>query len=570
MRHSSAIVFSILLPHLRPSYLVSAKPGRLPQYSTDADNNVINNYNERYTVSLTVAGTQVNAILDTGSTDMWVAPPNGLKDQVDETGAFATIFYGDGSAFVNGSVELGDVEIAGNSIPHQAFINVLNSVGQDSDFSNGIFGLVGLGFDGPSGSIPSSLTQNGLNGTDVGKAVLTSIFAQNPTNGQFFSLSLSRVGDVDDSADASLTISGFDPKYAAVAESPLLFQFPYQSGRWGIVSDGIWANNEQIRWKSFSESLQSLEQNAVLLDTGTTNFLVPAEVRDAIYSSVPGALVSRNSSIPNLKFSEDQDTWVLPCKAIVNLTTRFAGQDFPIHPLDLSDIVTLTTPNGKQYTACLGSITNGGPILGPGLDALYGDSFLRNVYSVFSFGDGPTPPHVQLLADTVINQAAADFIKVRVEQLENGFPELGPADLIRLFDGPNAIIGGFPSITDASPSGSANSDDMAGAGPSSSNSTCVPGLGSDLSELSTESSKNSVNLADSKWGPAIVGLLAANLVILLVVAFFSVMNYVRNGRTTGVSKAADARYVPVKLKEDSTFVPARTSYEEHGQERYSD
>jgi hypothetical protein len=108
-------------------------------------------------------------------------------------------------------------------------IKLSQSAGEESD----IFGLVGLGFDGPNGTIPSALTNAGFNGTEIGKSVLTSIYDQDVTKGQFFSLSLSRFGDVEDTADASLVINGFDDKYASVQFAPLLPQFPVNSGAWG-------------------------------------------------------------------------------------------------------------------------------------------------------------------------------------------------------------------------------------------------------------------------------------------------------------------------------------------------
>lgn len=184
--------------------------------------------------------------------------------------------------------------------------------------ANGIFGLVGLGFDGPNGSIPSALTDAGYNGTDVGKAVLTSIYDQNPTAGRFFAFSLSRVGDVDDTADASLTISGYDEKYAAVQSAPALPQYPVNSGRWSVLASGVSVDGAAIPWTAYDTTTPS-GQTAVLFDTGTTNFLVPKQVcrpriflfasrcllcnqvRDAIYSAVPGAVLAPNSSIPNTK-----------------------------------------------------------------------------------------------------------------------------------------------------------------------------------------------------------------------------------------------------------------------------
>lgn len=152
------------------------------------------------------------------------------------------------------------------------------SVGEESDQDSGIFGLVGLGFDGPSGSIPAALTNAGFNGTELGKSVLTSIYDQDLTKGRFFSFSLSRVGDVEDTADASLVISGFDDKYASVQSAPLLPQFPVNSGAWGVLTDGISVGHISIPWTSFNKDVPA-GTSIALFDTGTTNFLVPAVVR---------------------------------------------------------------------------------------------------------------------------------------------------------------------------------------------------------------------------------------------------------------------------------------------------
>jgi hypothetical protein len=43
---------------------------------------------------------------------------------------------------------------------------------------------------------------------------------------------------------------------------------------------------------------------------------------------------------------------------------------------------TKVGPDGVKYTICVGAITNGGTITSGKTDALYGDSFLRNVYTV--------------------------------------------------------------------------------------------------------------------------------------------------------------------------------------------
>ncbi|KAJ6455982.1 hypothetical protein C8R47DRAFT_1203748 [Mycena vitilis] len=112
-----------------------------------------------------------------------VQPPGGLTGPYNNTGVPAILHYGDGTNFVNGTVGLGLVEIAGFTIPDQAFINAINaspflscafdfdpchqSLGQGADAAAGTFGLVGLGFDGPRDLIPAALTAKGKNGTEA-------------------------------------------------------------------------------------------------------------------------------------------------------------------------------------------------------------------------------------------------------------------------------------------------------------------------------------------------------------------------------------------------------------------
>ncbi|KAJ7103868.1 hypothetical protein C8R44DRAFT_808284 [Mycena epipterygia] len=106
------------------------------------------------------------------------------------------------------------------------------------------------------------------------------------------------------------------------------------------------------------------------------------EIRDRIYSAVPGAVLAKNSSLPNTHCSSDRDIWVVPCNTSVSFSAIFGGQPYPIHPLDLTDMYTKTSPGGVTYTVCVGSIINGGSITAGTTHSLYGDSFLRNVYTV--------------------------------------------------------------------------------------------------------------------------------------------------------------------------------------------
>ncbi|KAJ7098339.1 hypothetical protein C8R44DRAFT_358800 [Mycena epipterygia] len=157
-------------------------PSGLATESPRLWNDIINKFNNLY-INLTVADTTINDILDTGSTDMWVAPSDGIGS-FEDTGVPTTLHFGDRSTFVQGSIGLSEVEIAGFKIPVQAFLNVTQSSGFQFECSaEGICGLIGLGFDSPrSAVIPGALTGARKDAT-VGKSLLSSIFDQNPDKG---------------------------------------------------------------------------------------------------------------------------------------------------------------------------------------------------------------------------------------------------------------------------------------------------------------------------------------------------------------------------------------------------
>ncbi|KAJ6578623.1 hypothetical protein B0H10DRAFT_1963208 [Mycena sp. CBHHK59/15] len=207
-------------------WVVSAN-GR-DQQPPDLHDDIINQWNQRYTTSVTLAGQTVNMGLDTGSTDMWIAPLKGINS-FESTGVSHKITYG--SVYINGTIGLGTVEVAGHTIPKQAFINVTQmsltvhfvdsilrvgavqsggGIGASECVSSGVCGIFSLGFDSPTAGIEAVLTKAGQDGPAVGKPVLSSVFDMNPDKGRFFAVSFSRLGDEKDTADASLTVSEYD------------------------------------------------------------------------------------------------------------------------------------------------------------------------------------------------------------------------------------------------------------------------------------------------------------------------------------------------------------------------
>lgn len=81
-----------------------------------------------------------------------------------------------------------------------------------------------------------------------------------------------------------------------------------------------------------------------IFDTGFTMPQVPRSVSDAIYGRVQGAT-----------YDTTNGWWSIPCDQEVNLTFVFAGQNYPIHPLDTSSSdINTNAVNGIKM--CVGTV----------------------------------------------------------------------------------------------------------------------------------------------------------------------------------------------------------------------
>jgi hypothetical protein len=71
---------------------------------------------------------------------------------------------------------------------------------------------------------------------------------------------------------------------------------------------------------------------------------LPRAISDAIYGRVKGAI-----------FDTKHQWWTVPCGQYLNVSFNFAGQNYPIHPLDLvDDNLKLVDTTGQKV--CLGAV----------------------------------------------------------------------------------------------------------------------------------------------------------------------------------------------------------------------
>ncbi|KAJ7728100.1 aspartic peptidase domain-containing protein [Mycena metata] len=466
--------------------------------------NTLTGTQDRYATNITVSGQNFLVAIDTGSSDLWISPKSHLT--FTNSGINTSIVYA--TSAVNGTIGFASVQVGPYGFSPQAFlVSSPDQVGLGGILDESLDGLIGFGFDGTSESAITLAL--GKSDTTVGQPFLFNMFDSSPDQENFIAISLSRTDDLEGSADASFTINELDDTYAAVNTTPPIGITPPDGQRWMIPLDGITVNGNAVALTPSKVAQTPSGKMAVLLDTGTPTAGVPTELLNAIYGNIPRAL-----------YSASQKVWVVPCNTTAIVTLTFGGRPFPIHPLDLSTIQII-----EGVTVCTNAIAVFES--DTAFDALFGDTIMRNVYSVFNFGSAiaksPTRGSaIQLLSQTNATTAIADVTNVRMATLAASPPEGIPDSFQPLsFIQPPAV-----------------------------NAVALANGSSDESEEGQL----------QKWAPIVIGLLGANLVILLVLVAIGAVMCVKRGGKSG----ARVNYTPVQFSES---VPTAESCEE---KRYSD
>ncbi|KAI0078957.1 acid protease [Panus rudis PR-1116 ss-1] len=284
---------------------------------------------------------------DTGSSDLWVPnaqncsscagkntySSNTSTSSVQEPGTFS-IQYGDGST-VSGPIYRDIVDVAGVKAVNQTFSAVTNLSSIFND--DPIDGILGMGFQDIS--------------TLQTPPFFQSAFSQGSAKQNMFAFKLADNG-------SELYLGGTN---SDLYTGSIEYHKVTGSGYWQTAGAKITANGQAGNSSTFD----------TIIDSGTTIIYGTPDSVKAFYDTIPGAKI----------FDADFGYYSFPCNSTPTVAFNWGGKDWTVS----ADNFNL----GQTYSGsgqCVGAVA--GQDIGIGNNVwILGDSFMKNVYSVFNLDD---------------------------------------------------------------------------------------------------------------------------------------------------------------------------------------
>jgi len=408
-------------PSSHPGKLKRGKSVNLPLTNFDMDG--------IYSAQITLGtpGKPFDVILDTGSSDLWVATPQcqctqltafnpSSSSTLETSQQTVDIQYGMGE--VQGPVAEDTVSIGGFSVSKQQFV-LAEQVSQ-LPLVGSLSGLLGLGFQ--------SIAQTRAT------PLIEALAQGNQLISQSMSFYLNRlINDPNAPSEApggTFTIGGTNSSLFQGDIDFVNLPSNIEPGFWLLPVTAVGVQGSKLTMGSGNS------QSLAAIDTGTTNIGGPSDVVAEIYGKIPGSQALSGQM---------EGFFSVPCATSVKTSFTFSSKTWDIDPTDF--IVQQLEGNN-----CLGAIF--GVDLGPqSPDWVIGDTFLKNVYSVFRFSPGPSVGFATLASNLQGSQTSST-------------PASTQSSVFSSFGNPLPSTSTQPPSTansSPSPSGSGNSPSASGA-----------------------------------------------------------------------------------------------------------
>ncbi|KAI0828865.1 aspartic peptidase domain-containing protein [Trametes gibbosa] len=390
--------------------------GRAPRQASNYPLSVVNTgnaslgfahaANQAYTATLWVNGVPFQCILDTGSSDTWVdtSVANIVPPDMFYTGANSSTGYADGTV-APGQIMLANLTLGPYTVVNQA-VQVVQHVSPDPNIVSGLIGLAMIA----QSNIHDALVNTSY--AENGRPLLVNVFAELSQEHNYFTFLMDRdeLGVTDGGV---LTISELVTEYAAVTTAPrleVLNRYGWSTWLDGMSVNGQFVDGHSVQDPAYFGGAIPEGKTVAVIDSGSSFVTAPQAYVDAVYKDIPGA-------VPTNETSGAGPGYIIPCDTKFNISFHFGGQEYPIHPIDA--VVVNQTANG--ILTCIGALTTN--VNGQGLltDWLIGDAFMRAVYSLYDYGNVTNPnagsPYVQLLSIIDADTAWAETDELLLKRL---------------------------------------------------------------------------------------------------------------------------------------------------------
>ncbi|KAG8707320.1 hypothetical protein FRC09_001890, partial [Ceratobasidium sp. 395] len=431
---------------------------------------------------------------------------------------------------IEGFVARANVSFAGFNVEDQAFVSVTNAVNLDMLFKNGVWGMMGLGFDALS-DVANAV--EAYKNETWGRSLLSNLFLQEPETPNHIAFALERAGDLDDTAQGSFDVGEIQPRYEAVEDSNLIPLWPETAEQWTVLIDSMTVGASSIPLNSTVKgdvgATPPTGKSVALLDTGASFAEIPRWAVDAIYGSISGSA-----------YRAQDNLWLVPCMGEVDVEMVIGGTNVSINPHDLTMPVVRNKSDGTQETYCRNTFVTASNNPDT-FDFRLGTAFLRNVYSVYDFGDfdddgNMGKPYVRLLPLTNPATASASFQKNRAAALS----QLPPEGSIQALVGVTAL----DTLTDSSLSGSSGSS----SGTNGANNLASASLSDTGDALVNETLDKLL-----KYAPVALALLGLNVVLLfgaIALGAYAIFRKPNKAKSSSTGPNARGVYAPVRKLHD--------------------
>jgi len=348
--------------------MLTTKYGGNPSQKRSTGTNLITNQNadSSYYGSIAIGTPPIsyNVILDTGSSDLWVADsdcitgcgsvptfnPTQSSTFKNNSKAFS-IQYGTGQAA--GTLGEDTIQMAGFSVANQGFA-VCDEVSSGL-LNNPVSGLMGLAWN--------TIASSGV--TPLWQTLASSGAWDSPV----MAFQLTRFVD-DQSAETLEPGGSFTMGFVnqSLYTGDIDFQsIPSGQESWWILPvTGMTVQGNGVTLPTGTDSYSAI-------DTGTTLVGGPTSAIQAIFAQIPGSAPASGNY---------EGYYTYPCSTQVNVTMTFGGRSWPVSAADFE----LTQVSNTQCVGAFFEMTTGSSA--PAW--IVGDTFLKNVYSVFRY----SPPSI--------------------------------------------------------------------------------------------------------------------------------------------------------------------------------